>query len=89
MTELTLQEYSQEIEGMLERNSYDEAVAHCRHILQQYPKYVEAYRLLEQNVAIVRTTSMPPICLRACSVRPIDFVSRAGLAIIRDRKAAS
>ena len=87
MTELTLQEYSQEIEGMLERTSYDEAVAHCRHILQQYPKYVEAYRLLGK-AALDREDDehATDLFARVLSADPSDFVSRAGLAIVNDRK---
>ncbi len=87
MTELTLREYTQEIEGMLERSSYDEAVAHCRHILQQYPKYVEAYRLLGK-MALDREDDQHATDLfaRVLSADPSDFVSRAGLAIINDRK---
>jgi len=46
MSELTLQEYTQEIAGMLERGAYEEAVVHCQHILKQHPKYVEPYRLI-------------------------------------------
>lgn len=87
MTELTLREYTQEIEGMLERNSYDEAVAHCRHILQQYPKYVQVYRLLGK-MALDREDDQHAADLfaRVLSADPADFVSRAGLAIINDRK---
>jgi len=31
---------------MVENGQHDEAIAHCHHILQTFPKYIEAYRLL-------------------------------------------
>ena len=87
MAELTLQEYCQEIEGLIERSGYDEAVAHCRHILQQYPKYVEAYRLMGK-VALDREDDQQAseMFARVLSADPADFVSRAGLSIIYDRQ---
>ncbi len=46
MAEISLQQYYEQIETLIERGRYTEAVAHGKHILQQYPKYVAAYRLL-------------------------------------------
>jgi hypothetical protein len=45
MAEISLQQYCEQIEALIERGRYAEAVAHGKHILQQYPKYVAAYRL--------------------------------------------
>jgi len=86
MTEITLQEYTREIEGMLERSAYDEAIAHCKHILQEYPKFVEPYRLIGQ-AAFDRDDhkQASDMFQRILSANPSDFVSRAGLAVIHDK----
>ncbi len=89
MEQVPLQQYCQEIEGLIERSAYDEAAAHCRHILQQYPKYIEAYRLLGK-VALDREDDKQATELfaRVLSADPADFVSRAGLSIIYDRQGS-
>ena len=46
MTQISLAEYREEIEASIAQDRYEEAVAHGRHILGQYPKYVRAYWLL-------------------------------------------
>ena len=46
MAEIALRDYLTEIDTLIEGNSYDEAIAHCRHILGAYPKCLEVYRLL-------------------------------------------
>jgi hypothetical protein len=37
MQEITLSQYSAEIERLLQDEAYDEAIAHCMHILKRYP----------------------------------------------------
>jgi tetratricopeptide (TPR) repeat protein len=90
MTELlTLQGYTQEIEGMLERSAYDEAIAHSQHILQKHPKYVEPYRLIGQ-AAFDREDyqQATDMFTRILSAKPSDFVSRAGLAVVYDKQGS-
>ena len=41
-----LAEYRQRIAEQIERGHIDEAIAHCRHILTDYPLYLSAYKLL-------------------------------------------
>src|SRR3989304_3965956 len=89
MPELTLQEYTQEIAGMLERGAYEEAVVHCQHILKQHPKYVEPYRLIGQ--AAFDRDDHPlatDMFTRILSANPSDFVSRAGLAVVHDKQGS-
>ena len=44
--ELSLRAYGREIDELIERERLDEAIAHCRYILQTYSKHLETYRLL-------------------------------------------
>ena len=46
MAEITLRAYVKEIDDLIEREKLDEAIAHCRHILQTYPKHLDTYRML-------------------------------------------
>ncbi len=46
MNQISLAEYCQQIEDAIQGGRYEEAVAHGRHILERYPKYVRAYWLL-------------------------------------------
>ena len=46
MTDLNLRAYIKQIDGLVEQSRLDESIAHCRYILQTYPKHLETYRLL-------------------------------------------
>jgi tetratricopeptide (TPR) repeat protein len=46
VNQISLAEYCQQIEDAIQDGRYEEAVAHGRHILERYPKYVGAYWLL-------------------------------------------
>jgi tetratricopeptide (TPR) repeat protein len=46
MPQVSLKEYAYKITQHIESSKIEEAIAHCRHILSQYPKYLPAYRLL-------------------------------------------
>lgn len=41
-----LRTYLREIEEAIDDGQFDEAVAHCRHILETYPKHIATYRLM-------------------------------------------
>ncbi|NTU64286.1 MAG: hypothetical protein HGB05_13015, partial [Chloroflexi bacterium] len=46
MAEAAFRDYLNEIDDLIEHGSLDHAMQHCRHILTQYPKAVEIYRML-------------------------------------------
>ena len=46
MAKVSLRIYNREIERLGEQGHIDEAIAHCRHILQTFPKHLETYRML-------------------------------------------
>lgn len=81
MAELTLREYIEFIEGRFDREDYRDAVEHSRHILETYPKYVEAYRvlaraLLEQE----KYQDALDMFQRVLSTDPNDFVAHIGIS---------
>lgn len=59
-----------------------EAVAHCRHILNQYPRHVATYRLLGKAfLEQQRFSSAVDVFQRVLSADPEDFIAHIGLSI--------
>ncbi len=87
MAKVSLRAYNREIEAMIDRGHLDEAVAHCRHILKSFPKYLETYRLLgKAYLEYKRYPDAVDIFSRVLVAVPNDFVSHVGMSIIRDEE---
>ncbi len=85
MAESTLRAYLKEIDDLIEHNQLDEAIAHCRHILETYPKHLDTYRLLgKAYLEAKRYGDAADIFQRVLSVVPDDFVSHVGMSIVRE-----
>jgi tetratricopeptide (TPR) repeat protein len=85
MAKVPLRVYNREIEELIDRGQTEEALAHCKHILQLYPKYIEAYRLLGKTfLESQRYAEASDILQRVLSSVPDDFVSHVGMSIIRE-----
>ena len=85
MAEIPLRSYIHEIERQIESGLTDQAVAHCKHILETYPKCVDIYRLLAKAyLERQRFTDAGDIFQRVLSSIPDDFVSQVGMSIIRE-----
>ncbi len=87
MAKITLRAYYREIEAMLDRSQFDEAVAHCHHILKIYPKNLAVYRLLGKTLLEAkRYGDATDVFSRALAAAPSDFVSHVGMSLIRDEE---
>lgn len=87
MAKVPLRKYNSEIESLIERGQTDEAIAHCRHILQTFPKHLETYRLLgKAYLESKRHSEATDIFNRVLMSVPDDFVSHVGLSIIADEQ---
>jgi len=85
MSEISLRAYIRDIEKQVDSGRTDEAIAHCRHVLESYPKYIEAYRLLGKAfLESQRFGDAADIFQRVLSSTPDDFVSHVGMSIIRE-----
>ncbi len=85
MARISLRAYHNEIEDLIETHQYDQAIAHCRHILNYYPKSVNTYRLMGKAfLESQRYGDAADIFLRVLSSIPDDFVSHVGMSIIRE-----
>jgi tetratricopeptide (TPR) repeat protein len=85
MADISLRAYLKEIDELIERDQLDEAISHCRHILQVYPKHLDTYRLLGKSyLEAKRFGDAADIFQRVLSAVPDDFVSHIGMAIVRE-----
>jgi len=49
MAKISLRAYLREIENLIDQGELEQAQAHCRNILNYYPKNIETYRLLGKS----------------------------------------
>src|SRR5512138_2322361 len=85
MAGISLRDYIREIEKQIDAGRTEEAIAHSRYILESYPKYVEAYRLLGKSfLESQRYGDANDIFQRVFSSVPDDCVGHVGMSIIRE-----
>jgi tetratricopeptide (TPR) repeat protein len=85
MTEIALRTYNQEVKDLIDHGHFDEAIAHCQHILETFPRHIETYRLLgkaflEQG----RHGDAADVFQRVLSAVPEDWLSHVAMAIVRE-----
>jgi tetratricopeptide (TPR) repeat protein len=81
MAEVSLGKYCEEVTDLIKARNYDQAIGICRYILQHYPNYLEAYRLLGQACLQKQDYKEAQThCQRVLSGDPEDFSARLGLA---------
>ncbi len=86
MSEISLREYLAKLDSLLNANSADEVIHHCRHILQYFPKNVAAYRFLGRAlVENGRWDEASAALQRVLSVIPDDFTAHVGLSEALER----
>jgi len=87
MAKVSLRIYNREIENLVESGQLDEAIAHCRHILNAFPKNLETYRLLgKAYLEAKRYKEATDIFERLLMAVPDDFVAHVGMSIIHDER---
>jgi tetratricopeptide (TPR) repeat protein len=87
MAKVSLRIYNREIERLVEQGHIDEAIAHCRHILQTFPKHLETYRMLgKAYLEAKRYGEAVDVFGRVLMAVPGDFVAHVGLSIINDEE---
>lgn len=83
MPEVVLKDYLEEINQLIEQSHLEEAIGHCRHLLSQFPRHVDSYRLLGK--ALLEKEDLAgakDVFQRVLSADPEDFLAHAGIAII-------
>ena len=85
MAKISLRAYIREVEKLINQQKLDEAIAHCKHILKQFPKHVDSYRLLGSSyLEDKRYSEASDIFQRVLSVIPDDLIAHIGMSIIRE-----
>jgi len=85
MARISLRAYSRDIEVMIDKNQIDEAFAHCRYILELYPKHIDTYRLMGKALLEAqRFGDASDVFHRVLSSVPDDFIAHLGMSIIRE-----
>jgi tetratricopeptide (TPR) repeat protein len=89
MAEVTLSKYCDEAKELIRSDSYDQAIAICRHILKHHPKYLRAYRLLgEACLEKGDYVEAANFFKRVLGSDMEDMVVYVGLGIIFDEQSA-
>jgi len=87
MAKVSLRIYNREIESLIDQGQLDEAIAHCRHILNTFSKHLETYRLLgKAYLEVKRYPEAVDIFQRLLMAVPDDFVAHVGMSIINDEQ---
>lgn len=84
---VNLRSYINEIESYIEQNQNDQVIAHSLNILDKYPNYVDALRLLGQ--AFLETKKYPEAveCFeKVVSIIPDDFVTHVAFSAIKEEE---
>lgn len=85
MAKISLRDYDREIERQIEAGHTDEAMSHCRYILQRFPKHIDTYRLLGKAcLEAKRYTEASDVLQRVLSSVPDDFIAHLGMSLIRE-----
>lgn len=85
MAKISLRAYVREVEGMIDSGRIEEAIGHCRYILNYFPKHIDTYRLLgKAYLEIQRYSDAADILQRVLSAIPDDFIAHLGMSIIRE-----
>jgi len=85
---VALQEYCDQARTLIDGQSYDEAIAICRHILRRYPKHIRTYQILgEACLEKGETDEAINVFSRLLDhADPENFSAYAGLGIAYERK---
>ena len=80
MTTVTLHEYLKKIDSLIDENRLDEAIAHCHYILEKYPRFIPAYRLMgKAYVEKYYFDEAADLFQRVLSAEPNDLISHIAL----------
>jgi len=85
MAQVRLHAFADEAKELVRTGHYDEAIAICRHILKQYPKHIESYRILaEACLQKGDQEQAADLFKRVLSADPHDFIAYVGLGILHE-----
>jgi tetratricopeptide (TPR) repeat protein len=82
---IALRDYLSGIEELVDQGQTEEALSHCRHVLESHPKHIDTYRLMAKAYLEARRhAEASDIFQRVLSSVPDDFVAHIGMSIVRE-----
>lgn len=88
MSDINLRDYLAKLHEWLQEGAADQVIWHARHILQYYPRNVEAYRCIGQALLTVgRIDEAYAVLRRVLSVIPDDAAAHRLLSEIQERRS--
>src|SRR3990172_6554688 len=85
LAKISLRDYLNGIEEIIDNGRIEEALAHCRHILAVFPKNIETYQMMgKAYLESHQHAEASDIFQRVLSSSPDNFVSHIGMSIIRE-----
>lgn len=86
MTTIALHTYLEEVNQLLDEDRFNDAARHCRHILKQFPRHVETYRMLAK--ALLGLDEIEPaldMFQRVLSADPNDLIAHIAMSELHAR----
>jgi tetratricopeptide (TPR) repeat protein len=85
LAKISLRDYLNGIEELIDNGRIEEALAHCRHILTVFPKNIATYQMMgKAYLESHQHAEASDIFQRVLSSSPDNFVSHIGMSIIRE-----
>jgi tetratricopeptide (TPR) repeat protein len=85
MPRISLRAYEKQLDELIEQNRIQEAIDHCRYILQTYPKCISTYRMLGKSFLEGKQyDDAADVFKRVLTVFPDDFISHVGMSIVQE-----
>ncbi len=90
MTTISLQNYLDQIDKLIDESKLEEAIAHSRHILMSYPRNIAVYKLLgKAHLELRHHDEAIDLFQRVLSADPNDLVAHIALSMIYKEQNAS
>ena len=86
MAQISLKAYLIQVQERMEAQDYNAVIQHCRHILREFPKNVDAYHLLGRGLfQLSRWEESAEVFRRLLGTLPMDFTAHYSLSRIYSR----
>ncbi len=87
MTSVPLRAYIRTIDNLIEFHKLNEAILHGNHILKQYPRNIDTYRLLGKALLESEKHQAAEVIFdRILNIHPDDFIANLGLSYIYETR---
>lgn len=87
MDKIPLRAYNREIENLIDSNQSEHALEHCEHILEQYPRCLDTFRLMGKAfLELQQHDKAEEVFQKVLSWVPDDFTANLGMSLLREKQ---